>query len=122
MNQGEECAVGILNFTKDGQPVWNYVQILPIFGDMRSPSLVTHFAGLLHLSPFRADSMAPMQTIQPVHNCVPPPEVTGQPVSSTSRPFFPLAEAGNHGSGILALGPEVRLFPALHPTQEPRVT
>ena len=38
----------ILNFRKDGTPLWTHVYLAPLFADPERPTLVTHYAGIQH--------------------------------------------------------------------------
>mmetsp|Transcript_12979 Transcript_12979/g.32838 ORF Transcript_12979/g.32838 Transcript_12979/m.32838 type:complete len:885 (+) Transcript_12979:456-3110(+) len=103
IRQGTECKVQLLNFAKDGRPLWNNLHLLPIFGDQRSPSLVTHYAGLVHFAPFdRAPGLAPMQLQQRLWSA----NDSGMP---ESKVYFPVAEIGSHGPTVFMLGSELLL-------------
>ncbi|XP_075264688.1 uncharacterized protein LOC142356778, partial [Convolutriloba macropyga] len=78
IDKGEECEVQLLNFMRGGQPIWNRIQILPIFGDPRQPALVTHFAGLLDVTDIHA-SYGPL----PHQHC--DPSVSWAPICGTQQ-------------------------------------
>ena len=43
LEQGERCVVELLNYTQDGQPFWNRLSIVPVFGEGEKP---THYVGI----------------------------------------------------------------------------
>ncbi len=43
LNQGTECTVEILNYTKEGKPFWNRLSLTPVEG---SDGTITHFIGV----------------------------------------------------------------------------
>nr|AML77348.1 putative LOV domain-containing protein [Tetraselmis chuii] len=119
ISQGQECEVELLNFGKDGRPLWNKLHMLPIFGDQqRSPSLVTHYAGLVRFTPLaRHHHLAPMQTRQRPWTPPPPPAPTRTPhrpwpaadMPDSARPFFPAAQVDHNGPNVFMLSSELLL-------------
>lgn len=59
MRLGRGHACRILNYTKDGQPLWNQLSIVPVRAQVGAATEVTHYVGMQTFTPAHAPPAPP---------------------------------------------------------------